>query len=293
MMATIREKGYYHWDGQLQGRRFPWWPITRTGIELAFRKRGFRFLFAGQFLPAVIFLGIIYASENLENFKFMVRGSGAGGIISINPGSFKFLYTFPPVLFIMVMMLVFAGAGLIADDLKHNSLQVYFSRPLKKKDYLLGKMAVVVFFIMVVMFVPGLLLVVFKLVLSGSFRFFVDYPWLILSILGYSVVLAVFFAFYTLLLSALNTNSRFAMILIFLTYLFSDILSAILQESFRTPYMWLFSIRANLDQIGAFLFVQKPKYPVPVLWSFLVLAAVCGLSAWVLGRKIRGVEVVR
>jgi len=290
-MATIREKGYYHWDGRLEERRFPWWPITRTGIQLAFKKKGFRFLFAGQFLPPVIFMAVIYASENLENFKFMVRGSDR--IISITPGSFKFFFTFGPVVFLCVMMLVFAGAGLIADDLKHNSLQVYFSRPLRKRDYLLGKMAVVLFFVLIVTLVPGLLLVLSKLVLSGSLRFFLEYPWLVLSILGYSVVLAVVFAFYTLLLSALNKNSRFVMIMIFLTYIFSDILSALLRETFRTPYMILVSIRANLEQVGAFLFAQKSAYPVPVGWSFVVLAALCALSAVVLNTKIRSVEVVK
>ena len=85
-MATVREKGYYHWDGQLAERRFPWWPITRTGILLAFKKRGFRFLFAGAFLPGVVFLGIIYIFENLESFQAMVRSSDR--LIIITPGSF-------------------------------------------------------------------------------------------------------------------------------------------------------------------------------------------------------------
>jgi len=44
---TIREKGYAHWDGQLKERRFSWAPITGLGIRLAFRKKMFRFFFAG------------------------------------------------------------------------------------------------------------------------------------------------------------------------------------------------------------------------------------------------------
>ena len=289
-MATVREKGYYHWDGQLAERRFPWWPITRTGIMLAFKKRGFRFLFAGAFLPGVVFLGFIYASENLENFKFMLHSSTQ--ILSITPGSFKLFFMLP--LFLpWLLMLVFAGSGLIADDLKHNSLQIYFSRPLRKKDYLLGKMAVVFFFILAVTLVPGLLVYIFKLIFAGSFKFFLSYPWLVLSIIGFSVVLAVFFAFYTLLLSALSKNSRYVMILVFIVYLFSHIFYGILHGIFKTPYMALFSIRENIDQVGAVVFAQKPAHPIPVLWSCLVLAGICGLSALVLSRKIRGVEVVR
>ena len=289
-MATVREKGYYHWDGQLAERRFPWWPITRTGIMLAFKKRGFRFLFAGAFLPGVVFLGFIYASENLENFKFMLHSSTQ--ILSITPGSFKLFFMLP--LFLpWLLMLVFAGSGLIADDLKHNSLQIYFSRPLRKKDYLLGKMAVVFFFILAVTLVPGLLVYIFKLIFAGSFKFFLDYPWLPLSILGYSALLTVFFAFYVLLLSSLSKNTRYVTILVFMIYIFSDILFGILTGIFRKPAMALFSIKANLQQAGAFIFGQKLPFAVPAFWSFIILAGICVMSAAVLNRKTRSVEVIK
>ena len=61
-MATVRERGYTHWDGQLVERRFLWLPITRTGIRLAFRRKGFKFAFAAAFSPATVFLGILYIS---------------------------------------------------------------------------------------------------------------------------------------------------------------------------------------------------------------------------------------
>jgi ABC-type transport system involved in multi-copper enzyme maturation permease subunit len=290
-MATIREKGYYHWDGRLEERRFPWWPITRTGIQLAFRKKWFKFVFAFGFSPAVVFLVLIYISERLEDFKSMFGGKER--LITVNPKFFMDFLTNGFLVFIIVMVLVFAGAGLIADDLKHNSLQIYFSRPLRKKDYLLGKMAVVFFFILAVTLVPGLLVYIFKLIFAGSFKFFLSYPWLVLSIVGFSAFLAVFFAFYTLLLSSLSKNSRYVMVLVFMIYIFSDVFFGILQSIFRTPYMALFSIRANIDQVGALAFAQKPVHPIPVLWSCLVLGGICALSALVLNRKIRGVEVIR
>jgi uncharacterized membrane protein YoaK (UPF0700 family) len=57
--------------------------------------------------------------------------------------------------------------------------------------------------------------------------------------------------------------------------------------------MALFSIPANLQQAGAFLFGQKLPHAVPAVWSFAVLAAICALSALVLDRKIRSVEVIK
>jgi len=290
-MATIRDKGYSHWDGTLRDRRFPWWPITRTGILLTFRKKQLKFFFAFAFVPAVAFLAGIYISERLEDFKFMFKGSEK--FITINPAYFKTYFTSDFLLFMMVMILVFAGAGLVADDLKHNALQLYFSRPIGKKDYLLGKAAVIFFFILVLTLVPGLLFVIFKLIFAGSFRFLAEYPWLLLSIVGYSALLTLFFASYTLLLSALSKNRRYVTILIFGVYLFSDIIYGILFGIFRSPYVALFSIKGNLQQAGAMMFGRKLPFAYPGYLSFLVLAGIFVVSAVVLWRRLRSVEEVR
>ncbi len=290
-MATIRDKGYSHWDGTLRESRFPWWPITRTGILLTFRKKQFKFFFAVSFVPALAFLVGIYISERLEDFKAMFKGSEK--FITINPAYFKTYFTSDFLLFMMVMILTFAGAGLVADDLKHNALQLYFSRPLGKKDYLLGKAAVVFFFILLLTLVPGILFVVFKLIFAGSFRFLAQYPWLVLSVVAYSALLTLFFASYTLLLSALSKNRRYVTILIFGVYLFSDIVYGILFGIFRSPYVALVSLKGNLQQAGAMLFGQKLPFAYPAYLSFVVLAVICAASAAVLWRRLRSVEEVR
>jgi len=290
-MATIREKGYSHWDGALEERRFPWWPITRTGIQLAFRRKHFKFFFSVSFLPAVVFLVGVYISERIEDFKFMIQGPE--NIIKINPAFFKTYFTNDFLLFLMVMLLVFSGAGLIADDLKHNALQLYFSRPIGKKDYFLGKAAVIFFFILVLTLVPGLVLFFMKLVFSGNFKLLTGYPWLLPAIIGYSALLTIFFAFYTLLLSALSKNRRYVTILIFAIYIFSDVVYGITFGIFRSPYVALFSLKANFQQAGAVIFGQRLPYAYPGYLSFLVLFGICAVSAAVLHKRIRGVEVIK
>jgi ABC-type transport system involved in multi-copper enzyme maturation permease subunit len=290
-MAVVREKGYTHWDGRLAERRFPWLPITRTGIRLAFRKRGFKFVFAAAFGPAFVFLGTLYVSERLEDFKALVQSNRA--LLKIDPSYFKAFLTSWPLLFLIILVLAFAAAGLISEDLRHSSLQLYFARPLGKKDYVAGKMSVVAFFVTVLTALPWLLLIVFKLIFAGNFAFVAAYPWLPLSILGYSALLTVFFGCYVLLMSAVSRNTRYVIVLIFGVYYFSGILSEILKGIFRTPYMSLFSIQANVKQAGAALFGQKLPLPVPAVWSFAILAGICLLAAAVLDRKIRSVEVIK
>ncbi|MFQ6108148.1 MAG: ABC transporter permease [Candidatus Aminicenantales bacterium] len=288
---TIKERGYTHWEGELKEGKFPWLPITKWGIKLTFKKRFFKLLFFLSLVPALIFLTGIYISERLEDFRFMIRDST--DFIKINPNYFKAYFTNDLLLFIIVMILVFCGAGLISDDLKYNSLQLYFSRPLRKKDYFLGKVSVIVFFLFIITLIPGLILFVMKLVFSGSFAFFVSYPWLPLSIIGCSVFVTGFFSFYTLFLSSLSKNRRYVSIFIFGLYIFSDILFGIFYGIFRSPYFALLSIKSNLQQVGMTLFNQKAPYDFPWLYSLSVLLLFCILSAAVLRKRVRGVEIIK
>ncbi|MCJ7563746.1 MAG: ABC transporter permease [Candidatus Aminicenantes bacterium] len=288
---VISEQGYVHWQGTFIERRFPWWPITRLGIRLAFKRKFFKFVFSISLLPAVMFSTGVYISERLDDFQFMLKGQDR--LLEVNPAFFKSYFTSEPLLFLMVMIMVLAGAGLICDDLKYNSLQLYFSRPLRKRDYVLGKMATVFFFLLILTLVPGLLFVLLKLIFAGSFKFLANYPWIPVSVIAFSLLVTLFFAFYTLLVSSLSKNRRYVSILLFLVYIFSNVFFGIFYSIFHNPYFCLLSIQCDIQQVGAAFFRQSPHYDVPWIYSFLVLAAICCLSAFVLKRKIRGVEVVK
>jgi ABC-type transport system involved in multi-copper enzyme maturation permease subunit len=288
---TIREKGYIHWDGVLKERKLAWWPITRLGIKLAFKKKYFRFIYFGSFIPALAFIVGIYISERIEDFRYLVKGSSK--ILEVNPAYFKTYFTGDFLLFMMIMILVVAGAGLISDDLKYNSLQLYFSRPVQKKDYLIGKAAIILFFLLLLTLVPGLLFIIFKLLFSGSFRFIVAYPWLPVSVIVFSLFVSLFFCLYTLLLSSLSKNKRYVSILIFVIYILSEILFGVFYENFRKPAFALFSLKANLQQFGAFLFRQNPAFGVAWYWSFLLLLGICALAYFVLKSRVKGVDIIK
>ena len=139
----IAERGYTHWTGTFLAHARPWLTIARLGIRTAFRRKFFKFVLSFAFIPSVIFVAGIYISERIQDFQFMVRGRDPSGLLKVNPEFFRAYFTNDFLLFLMVMVLVLAGAGLIADDLKFNSLQLYFARPLRKRDYLAGKMATI------------------------------------------------------------------------------------------------------------------------------------------------------
>ena len=153
--------------------------------------------------------------------------------------------------------------------------------------------AVIFFFLLIVTMVPGIVFIIFKLIFAASFQFFTSYPWLILSVIAYSLLITIFFAFYTLLLSSIGKNRRYVAILIFGVYIFSDIFSAIFKEIFGSQYFYLLSIKSNLRQVGAVLFDQRTPWNFPWYYSLLVIAAICLFSAYMLKRKVRGVEIIK
>ncbi|HEK85955.1 MAG: ABC transporter permease [Candidatus Saccharicenans sp.] len=290
-MATIREKGYHHWEGRLKEKPRAFWPIIRTGIKLAFERRRFKLLFAFSFVPAVVYGVGVYVSERLEDFKFMAQG--AEKTLQVNPNFFKSYLTLDIIYFMILLLMSLGGAGLMADDFKHKAVQLYFSRPLTKLDYLFGKAGVVMFFVGVLTLVPGILLLILKLLFSGSFNFFLNYPWLLLSIIFYSAFLMLFFAIFVLFCSSLSNNRNYAIAIMWSIYIFSDILGAILKGIFRSPYSSLLSIKANLGQVGAAFFLLKPPYDYPWYLSLLTLSLFSILAYVAINRKVRGVEVIR
>ena len=289
----IAERGYQHWAGRLVERRVPWWPIARLGVKLAFKRKFFKLAFSVSFLPAVVFSAGIYISERLDDFQFMFKGRrGSTGFLEVNPQYFKSYFGGDFLMFMMVMLLVLGGAGLIADDLRWRSLQLYFSRPIRKRDYLAGKMATAGFFLLLYTLVPGLLFVLLKIVFAGSFKLLASFPWILPAVLLDSFLMTAFFASYTLLISSLGKNRRTAAILLFLVYILSDIFFGIFYGIFHNPYFCLVSIKANLQQVAAGLFRTAPSFAVPWVYSLLVLGAIVVVAGIVVTRRTRGVEVI-
>jgi hypothetical protein len=149
------------------------------------------------------------------------------------------------------------------------------------------------FFLLILTLLPGLLFITFKMVFAGSFALLRSYPWLPVSVVAESLVLTIFFSFYTLLLSGLSPNRRYVSILIFGVYVFSDILFGIFYGLLHSPLCALISVRANLGQVTAFLFRQAAPYDVSWVYSALLLGGACLLSAWVLNKRVKGVSVIR
>jgi len=278
----IHDISYRHWRGEWTSHPYRWWVITRQGIKLLTGRKRFLFLMILSAIPFVVRGVMIYIATMV---------SMRTPFLKIDAKFFEDFLT--QQMFFTFIIALYAGAGLIANDLKANALQIYFSKPISRRDYMIGKLGVLVFFLALPTLAPGLLLFLLAVAFESDAAFIQQYYWVPASIAGYSLVIILTNAFIIMALSSLTRSRRFAGINFAAVFFFSQIFYGILSEILRTKTVAWLSLGNNLEQVGDLFFGSAPKYPSPLWASALVIAGLIAGGAWLVHRRVQAVEVIR
>lgn len=273
----IYEKGYKRWKGEFTGKP-AWWIIAKTGIRLTLKRKLFLILFLLSLVPFLARGVMIYLVVQL-NFNMIRIDAQFFREFLIQQG------------FWIMLMTIFGGAGLIAEDIKSNALKLYLSRPMGRWDYILGKAATLGLILSSVTVLPSVLLFLERVLLPGGLGFLRGRHWLILSCVGYGFLISLLPCVLMLAFSALIGETKYAAIAFGAVVLLSSLFFEVMRIVFRNRYLVLLSFWADIDQIGALLFGLRPRYRVHWAWSLLVLAGLILFSVWTLSRKVKAVEV--
>ena len=189
-------------------------------------------------------------------------------------------------------MTIYIGAGLIANDRRANALQIYLSKPLMRSEYIAGKAAVLFFFLMLITWLPGILLLLIQVLFAGNFQFLRKNLFLFPAITVASLLQVMLATFTMLALSSLSKSSRYVGILytgiIFFT---AAIFGAMYAITGSSSVSWL-SVTSNLAQVMDVIFRQEPRFDTPWQVSLIVVLGLIAVSVSVLERRVRGVEIV-
>ena len=109
-----------------------------------------------------------------------------------------------------VLLAIFGGAGLVANDLRTGAILVYLSRPLTRRDYVLGKLGVLLALNLAVTLVPGLLLYLVALGLAPDQFAKWSLLWIGPAIVLHSLVISLVMGLLALAVSALSRSARVA-----------------------------------------------------------------------------------
>jgi len=279
-MSPIHDQGYRRYAGQRTAPGRAWSVIARAGIRTLLSRRAFIGLLLMAWLPFVVRTVQIYAAASLPQASFLAPDARMFRQFLEQQEVFLFFIT------------VYAGAGLIATDRRANALQIYLSKPLSRVEYIFGKLTILATFLLFVTWVPAVFLLVIQIVISGSFRFFLDNLFLFPAITIFSFVQVAAVASAMLALSSLSNSSRYVGVLYTGLIFFSQALYGIVYALTRDPRLGWISMPANLNRIGDAVFNVPSRFALPLPMAAVAVVVLIAVSGVILEKRVRGVEIV-
>ena len=283
--TQIYEQHYRRLDASIPLRSHRWVPIAREGLKALVSFRAYLALIAIAWLPVFFRLAQVY---------FTTRFPEARRVVPVDDKLFfDFLSQQTPW---MLLMSAYAGAGLIANDMRTGGLLLYLSRPLTLVDYIFGKVSIVFASLSMVTLVPGLALFFGARSLAPEVLGDLSHLLLVPKIVVYSLVMILPATGLVLVMSALARNPRFAGLGFFFIFVGSSVAHAIAWRATRSSYAGLISVQATLRRAGEAIFGVKPlrmTAELPPEAAFVVLAVLVIGCLWVLKTRVRAVEIVK
>jgi len=276
----IHDQGYRRYLGTRSAIGGSWQVMTRAGVMSVISKRVFIGMMLWAWAPFLVRAVQIYFSETFTQASFLAAKGETFREFLDQQGLFVFFMT------------IYVGAGLIANDRRANALQLYLSKPMTSAEYIAGKLAILVLFLISVTFLPAMMLLVTQALFAGDLTFVRNNIYLVPAITLYSVALVLLASTTMLALSSMSKSSRFVAVmyagLFFFTLALFNALRGITGSS---RFAWI-APTASLEQLGDAIFRLTPRYQLAPAWAAFTVVVLIAGSIWILMRRVRGVEIV-
>lgn len=238
----VNDLGYRKWNGKIGSPRFRWLTIAKAGIKIVYRSQWIKRIMFVAWAPALLVGGLFFFYEQyVENRDALgAQGSNVEGfdqvrniltLFSSNEQAKVVIesftrepneargYVWSFILLQMLrrtqgwMVLVLIGLiapPLISKDIRSRAFLFYFSKPISRFDYLLGKFSVIGFYVGFVTLLPALALYLFGVVLSPNLGVIASTWYLPFQVIAACLVAIIPACLIGLMLSSLTSESRFA-----------------------------------------------------------------------------------
>ena len=246
------------------------------------------YLMACFFFP-VLCAAFIYVSHNLTFLQTLKVPTG--NLFAIDNRFFKFFCGFQGGM--ACVLTAFVGPGLVAPDLANNALPLYFSRPFSRAEYVLGKMSLLLYFLSLITWFPGLLVFLIQASLAG-WHWTRDNAWIAGALLGGLLLWDLFLALMALALSAWVKWRIAAGALILGVFFLGAGFGAAVNSIIRTSYGTLLDLRQVISIIWSQMFRDDSSgESLSHGQAWMALAVASALCLWLLARRVRAFEVVK
>lgn len=257
----ILDQGYQHWEGTLTGHAWRWLAITRQGVRAQLKNRMVRYLLLSAWIPALalaaflIVWGLFEQKSSLIT-PFLVLLQNLPEELKQGPRGFRstfwtiaFGLFFEVQMFLTMILVVQVGPDLISQDLRANAIPLYFSRPLRRVDYFLGKLGVVAAFLGSAVILPALVAYGLGVCFSLDPGVLRDTARVLLASTAFGAVVVVSAGSLMLAISSLSKNSRYVGAIWLALWIVGNLTSAVLTRTVNRPWCPLISYTGNLARI--------------------------------------------
>lgn len=283
---AIYDQSYTPWTGTYASRAARVWAMISMEISQPFRNVWVLIIVLLAFSVVGSWLLILFlatSSQILPPFAVGNRIYREG------------FYNFP--LFSMILMVLSAtvGASLIARDVRHRALLMYFSRSITRADYLVGKFLALVLFLLLVTLGPGLLLFLGQLGMGQERLTFGQRLGDLGSITLHSLILTVPMSAVVLAFSSLTKRTYLAAILWATFYFLSLSLAPALSFALKSDWPKMLSWVNLTAHLGDLCYAKRTASSTAILdcgWEppLAILASITLVSLALVWRRLRSVE---
>ena len=310
----IHDLGYREWDVPPQALGWRWIVIGMNGVRNAWKNRWLSRILFFLLIPA-FFVGIGIFSFEQTNQRAdwrlsFYRGLNRSPVTSdlandmlVDPNKARhdvwawllFMFFRYPQLFGVTMVIGLIAPRLIAQDVRSRAFLLYFSRPLTPWEYALGKSMTIWFYLALITTIPALLLYLVGIALSPGISVVLDTYDLPIRIILASIVLIVPTTSLALCFSSLTTDSRYAGVMWFGTWILGWVLYGFMfsltvgmsgpQQMFVNNSWSLASLYHTLANVQVWVFGLQDDFS-KVVPSLASLVGITVLSWSILMRRI-------
>lgn len=251
--GEVFDRGYQHYDGQRFGRshairRLVIYSIKRgLGIKKRWTSKILPFILYGlAYLPALVIVGLlaILPAEDFEGLGF----DSLYGVLE----------------FVILIYAAALAPEMLCDDRRERTLQLYFSRPLTRLDYLMAKVTAMGLLMSTIIFGPPLLLFLGLMLTDTSpLSYLADNVSDLFKIGAFGMLVSAYFAALSLTVATFTTRKGIAAAIVIIGYV---MLTAIansfyeaLEEGEARGYFVFLSPPDFIDALRRWLFLDAEQ----------------------------------
>jgi ABC-2 type transport system permease protein len=285
---AVYERSWRRFSGRLGSLRWRFLVVTRFALREVFSSRMFTAFYVLCAIPSVVGLFLVYFSHNLGLLRQL--GLTEEFMEGLTLPFFQILFSWQATPAFLVAVIV--APTLLAADLANGALPLYLSRPLRRADYVLGKLAVLGTLLSPITWMPGISVWALQAYLEGGGWWWSHRRIGIAYLVGHLTWIVVISLLSVALSAWLRHRWAARAGLLGLFFVLGGLAST-LNLTLKTHWGDVLNLGQCIALVLAHLFDPTTALPIPVAaaWASLVAASV--FSLLLLNRKLRAHEVVR